>query len=204
MVLLIVLVDEKEYDSEKCESCLGRFSKPTEFAVGEMISGAGNLVLAFTLSIYILVAIYSVVFAYRRLERPGVSREARNMFLKKHIYYVFVFIIIWTINLSSNYFTLFNPSTSSTPTAFEIVQKLLSFGSTSGGSDNNGDDAITEVNGKVLYYMSAIMTFSTGIFLTAVRFVEPLFRYLLWSGVYQFYGELYQANDTMSEEERQV
>ena len=75
-----------------------------------MINGAGNLVLAFALSIYIIVAIYSFVFAYRRLERPGVSKEARSMFLKKHLYYVFVLISLWTIQLSSNYFTLFNPT----------------------------------------------------------------------------------------------
>lgn len=47
------------------------------------------------------------------------------------------------------------------------------------------------------------MTFTTGIFLTAVRFVEPLFRYMFWSQVHQFYGEVYQPND-MTAEERQV
>lgn len=62
-----------------------------------MTSTVGNLILAFMLSIYILVAIYSFVFAYRKLERPGVSKEVRSMFLKKHLYYVVVFTIIWTI-----------------------------------------------------------------------------------------------------------
>jgi hypothetical protein len=66
-------------------------------SVGQQISGAGNMALAFALSIYIIIAIYSFLFAYRRLERPGVSQEARQMFLKKHLYYVFVFIVIWTI-----------------------------------------------------------------------------------------------------------
>jgi hypothetical protein len=32
------------------------------------------------------------------------------------------------------------------------------------------------------------MTFSTGIFLTAVRFIEPLFRYMMLAYVYQYYG----------------
>lgn len=36
------------------------------------------------------------------------------------------------------------------------------------------------------------MTFSTGIFLTAARFVEPLFRNILWNKYYQYYGELYE------------
>jgi len=55
------------------------------------------MILAYTLSIYIIVAIYSTVFAFRRLNRPGVSKEVRSMFLKKHLYYVIVFIAIWTI-----------------------------------------------------------------------------------------------------------
>lgn len=61
------------------------------------------------MSTYILVAIYSVIFAYRRLERPGVSKEVRSMFLRKHYTYVAVFICIWTIQLSQNYYMLFNP-----------------------------------------------------------------------------------------------
>ena len=70
------------------------------------------MILAYTLSIYIIVAIYSTVFAFRRLNRPGVSKEVRSMFLKKHLYYVIVFTAIWTIQLSQNYFTLFNPPSS--------------------------------------------------------------------------------------------
>lgn len=36
------------------------------------------------------------------------------------------------------------------------------------------------------------MTFSTGIFLTAARFVEPLFRTILWTKFMQFYGLEYE------------
>ena len=62
-----------------------------------MINGVGNYLLAFVMSVYILIAIYSVIYAYRRLERPGVSKEVRSMFLKKHYVYVGVFSIIWVI-----------------------------------------------------------------------------------------------------------
>lgn len=81
------------------------------------------MILAYTLSIYIIVAIYSTVFAFRRLNRPGVSKEVRSMFLKKHLIYVIVFIVLWTITLSQNYFTLFNPPNSGpkTPNAFTIA-----------------------------------------------------------------------------------
>jgi len=46
----------------------------------------------------------------------------------------------------------------------------------------------TKEPGIYLFFLSSVMTFSTGIFLTAVRFVEPLFRYLLWQTMYQYYG----------------
>jgi len=36
--------------------------------------------------------------------------------------------------------------------------------------------------------ISGVMTFSTGIFLTAVRMFEPLFRVLAVQAVYQFFG----------------
>ena len=36
--------------------------------------------------------------------------------------------------------------------------------------------------------ISGLMTFSTGIFLTAVRLYEPLFRVLLLQMIYQFFG----------------
>lgn len=65
-----------------------------------MITGIGNYILSFVMSVYILVAIYSVIYAGRRLERPGVSKEIRTLFLKKHTTYVGIFIIIWVIQLS--------------------------------------------------------------------------------------------------------
>ena len=60
--------------------------------------------MAMMLSVYIVVAIYSVVYSYRRLMRPGVSKEVRSMFFAKHRNYVCVFIFLWTIQQSQNYF----------------------------------------------------------------------------------------------------
>jgi hypothetical protein len=111
MVMVIISVNDHRDSRESCSSCLNGYTDGY-FKIGTIITGSGNLVLAFALSVYILIAIYSFVFAYRRLERPGVSKEVRQMFLKKHLYYVIVFISIWTIQLSSNYFTLFNPASS--------------------------------------------------------------------------------------------
>jgi len=53
---------------------------------------------------FILIALYSCVFAYRRLTRPGMSSEVRYVFIRKHITYVTVFIILWTFSLAHSYF----------------------------------------------------------------------------------------------------
>jgi hypothetical protein len=68
-----------------------------------------NLLIGFLLSVYMLVGFYSIIFAYRRLVRPGVSIEMRKLFFKKHASYVFTFIFIWILMLLDNYYDLFNP-----------------------------------------------------------------------------------------------
>lgn len=54
------------------------------------------------------MALFSCVYAYRRLTRPGMSAEVRFVFIRKHIGYVGTFIIIWTFYLAYSYFKLFN------------------------------------------------------------------------------------------------
>jgi hypothetical protein len=56
---------------------------------------------------FVLLALYSCVFAYRRLTRPGMSSEVRYVFIRKHIFYVTVFIILWTFSLAHSYFQVF-------------------------------------------------------------------------------------------------
>lgn len=108
MILIIHIINTiKNSDKEACTPCITQFA--TKKYVGTMITGFGNYVLSFVMSCYILSAIYSVIFAYRRLNRPGVSQEIRSMFLQKHYVYVAVFLAIWIIQLSQNYYQLFNP-----------------------------------------------------------------------------------------------
>ena len=53
--------------------------------------------------------------------------------------------------------------------------------------------------------ISGVMTFSTGIFLTIVRLVEPLFRHLTLKVIYGFWGVLYESQkEGQSEEELSV
>jgi hypothetical protein len=53
------------------------------------------------------MALSSCVYAYRRLTRPGMSKEIRVFFIRKHIAYVATFIIIWTFYLANSYYQLF-------------------------------------------------------------------------------------------------
>ena len=67
-----------------------------------------SLIACLQLTIYILMALFSCVYAYRRLTRPGMSAEVRFVFIRKHILYVGTFIVIWTFYLAFSYFKLFN------------------------------------------------------------------------------------------------
>ena len=68
-----------------------------------------DVILGLALSILIFVGVQSIIMAYKRLARPGVSLEMRKLFLLKHALYVIVLIIIWILCLMYNYNHLFNP-----------------------------------------------------------------------------------------------
>ena len=71
-------------------------------------SDTAHLILAMSLSLYIIVALYSCIFAMRKLTRPGMSKEIKAYFIRRHFLYVFSFIVIWTIFLASSYFHIFH------------------------------------------------------------------------------------------------
>ena len=92
-----------------------------------------------------------------------------------------MFIFIWTIQLSQNYYSLFNPIIANG----EIVQDIDPLEALAASLGFRGPQAQTNIAYDAFAYkISGVMTFSAGIFLTAVRFVEPLFRILLWSYLY--------------------
>ena len=120
-----------------------------------------NMFLAISLSIYIIIALYSMIFSIRRLNRPGVSPEIRRLFQRKHSAYVILFIIIWTVQLSASYFHLFNLD------PYE---------------NSNADcqmDNFKESGALAVDYISGFTAFSTGIFLAAVRLYEPFFFFII-------------------------
>ena len=169
-----------------------------------MMVSSGNIILALTLSIYIIVALYSTIFAYRRLQRPGVSKNVRTLFVRKHFLYVIVFILIWTIQLSQNYYVLLNPHQNS-PSRLAWHKKL---GQQLGFIPMKLHEIASENRAgfleEVISYIAGTMTFSTGIFLTGIRLYEPLFRFLALQKIYQFWGELHDPNDGDTRDDKQV
>lgn len=55
-------------------------------------------------------------------------------------------------------------------------------------ASNNGD-------GQSIYMISGVVTFTTGIFLTIIRLLEPLFKLLVYKQIWQFFGELYEPKE---------
>lgn len=102
MICVIEIFKVSNKRTGNCDSCLNKYydlanNKTADTVVGTNTTIVGNYILSFMMSVYILIAIYSCIYAIRRLERPGVSKEVRKMFLKKHVAYVVVFIVIWVI-----------------------------------------------------------------------------------------------------------
>ena len=91
LTLSLYLSKEKEQ-----EACVTYYVNDAKFKVLNTAL-TSNVLVAMIYSTYVVIAIYSVVFSYRRLNRPGVSKTVRSLFFKKHFCYVAVFIAFWTI-----------------------------------------------------------------------------------------------------------
>lgn len=131
-----------------------------------------------SLSAYILVALYSMIFSMRRLNRPGVSVEVRKLFQRKHTFYVILFIVIWTIQLSASYYHLFNPTATDTSDPAKPKKDK--------NEDKHGGDDIN----NAVDFISGVSMFSTGIVLALVRLYEPFFLFLIKQFVCKCFGIL--------------
>lgn len=69
---------------------------------GEKVTA--HLILSLVLSLYMMVAIYSCVYAARRLARPTINKKIMSVFLTKHYFYVFIFIFVWGCYMGNAYF----------------------------------------------------------------------------------------------------
>ena len=110
-----------------------------------------------------LVATYSLIVAFKRLVRKGVSTTARASFFGKHLSYVVVILLTWQILLLNNYAALFD--------FLNFDQNINPFYNTS-----------------PVGHVSYMFMFGNGVFLTIVRLRDPIYRFILKQGFYENFG----------------
>ena len=62
-----------------------------------------------TFLVYLVIAIWSIYYAFKHLSRPGMSSTARGMITRRHISYIVVNILCQTYNIMSKVTTNVNP-----------------------------------------------------------------------------------------------
>ena len=127
---------------------------------------------------YIMVALYSVIFSNRRLTRPGVSAELRKVFVKKHSHYVYLFTAIWIIQLAQSFEHLFGPGDDTNDVSANPGPFISVFKQMSGAMD----------------VPAGVALFSTGLFLSAIRFNEPIFRFLCKKFILRCFGVILEED----------
>lgn len=129
---------------------------------------------------FMLIALYSCVFAYRRLTRPGMSAEVRYVFIRKHIFYVGVFIVLWTFALAHSYFQIFYAAQDlSKLEEKERIARIAQYAE------------IDRIMMKITIYTSIF----TGFLMSLIRAREPYFRFLIRKEFSSWFGILMDEND---------
>uniref|UniRef100_A0A7S3JEQ7 PIPK domain-containing protein n=1 Tax=Euplotes harpa TaxID=151035 RepID=A0A7S3JEQ7_9SPIT len=139
--------------------------------------------LATLLSVYILISIFSVIYAARMLSRPGISSEIRIMFIKKHVLYAVCFIIIWSTTLLNAYSQLY---TTNKPSPDDLLMMDNGYTKTYVRFPNGVYSQVWVKPGEKNYmelttiqFISFIANISTGFVMGAIRCMEPYFIFLL-------------------------
>jgi hypothetical protein len=169
------------------ETCLA----PSYAATSEV----QNASLAVVLSLYILVSLFSIIYAARMLSRPGISSDIRQIFMKKHVLYAVSFIVIWSTILLNAYDQLY--TNDNHPDHSDTIKMY---------SDGYSRERISGPMGYMQYvwiykqddknYMllkpvqviSFIASISTGFIMGIIRCLEPYFHFLLKKTIKAFYG----------------
>jgi hypothetical protein len=159
-----------------------------------------NSIMAISLSIYIMWALFSVVYTGRMLSKPGISENIKKLFLKRHILYVVGFIGIWVITLSSAYRNLYLNHGGDKAEMLK-GQRLTSLGYRKtwvimprgivGEVWIGKDDNVMELSQKI----SLFAVLSTGILMAIIRCFEPYFIFICRRIFYMIYGKPWTIDD---------
>jgi hypothetical protein len=109
-----------------------------------------------------------------------MSKEVRHVFIRKHITYVSVFIILWTVALSHSYFQIFYAAQDLSKLPKEDQSKRI-----------EEYENIDTVMMKIQIYASIL----TGFIMSLIRAREPYFRFLISKEFKSWFGILMDEND---------
>ena len=150
-----------------------------------------------------LFGFYSIVFSYKRLDRPGVSHQMRRLFLFKHAVYVVVLTLLWLLQLMNNYHELYYYQLSiKDETILEYLESdcfqhyykqdmpfvpnqknLLKF--------CYQTERQFEVD-KISYFS----VFFSGWILVLIRIFDPFYRQILKKNMYELFGYVYNEDNS--------
>jgi len=151
-----------------------------------------NGALAVVLSLYVLISLFSIVYAARMLSRPGISGEIRKIFMKKHVLYSISFIIIWSLNLLNAYDALYNRVHQGTDAYNALIAqgKVIKHIRLPVGTYIQviGDEDKKYMDLTTLQLISFIASLSTGLVMGIIRCFEPYFLFLLKKTIKAVYG----------------
>jgi hypothetical protein len=154
-------------------------------------SNVQNAALAFALSLYILISVYSIIFAARMLSRPGISAEIRGIFMKKHVIYTLSFICIWSIVLLNAYHSLYDSPDKSSKEYLLLKDQGYSYHTIRapmGIYITVLKDEKNYMHLTTFQILSFIASISTGLLMGIIRCFEPYFYFLLKKTIKAFYG----------------
>jgi hypothetical protein len=125
------------------------------------------------------MACYSLIFAYKRFNRPGMNEETKSMFIKKQVLYVIISLLCWVAFFVNAVYRLyihyFNYYTNNGEQA--TTQKVF--------SDKN-----LILWAETFQDASVYSALLTGLFMSVIRVLEPYIAFLFKKEFSSWFGDL--------------
>lgn len=126
------------------------------------------------------MACYSLRFAYKRFKRPGMTKETKDMFIKKQVLYVLVSLLCWVAFFLN--------------AAYRLYIHYYSYYINNKSEQNTTQKVFSDRNlillAETFQEASVYSALLTGIMMSIIRLLEPYIIYLFkkefssWFGVH--------------------
>lgn len=158
--------------------------------------------MTFLLNFYILISIFSLIYAARALYRPGISPDLQKLFIKGHLLYVVSFIFIWALQLLNAYSRLYRSHDEDEN--MQLIRAPFAFGmAVYVQVESFGDDTSRHMRLTPFQYISFVASMSTGLFMGVIRLFEPYFFFLFKKAFFTLFGQPY-TEEQLDEKQNQI